>query len=48
VVYISGLPKDLAVGKGLIDEDAVLVKKPFTSETLIQALHSALTSQPTH
>ena len=48
VVYISGLPKDLAVAKGLIDEDAVLVKKPFTSDTLIQALRAALTSQPTH
>ena len=48
VVYISGLPKDLAVSKGLIDEDAVLVKKPFTSDTLIEALRAALTSQPTH
>jgi CheY-like chemotaxis protein len=42
VIYISGLPKDIAVSKGLIDEDALLVKKPFTSDTLIQALHTAL------
>jgi DNA-binding NtrC family response regulator len=38
VVYISGLPKDLAVAKGLISEDALLVKKPFTSDRLIEAL----------
>jgi CheY-like chemotaxis protein len=38
VVYISGLPKDIAVSKGLIEHDAVLVKKPFTADTLIEAL----------
>jgi DNA-binding response OmpR family regulator len=38
VVYISGLPKDIAVSKGLIGDDALLVKKPFTSEVLIEAL----------
>lgn len=38
VVYVSGLPKDIAVTKGLIGEDALLVKKPFTSELLIEAL----------
>jgi DNA-binding response OmpR family regulator len=48
VIYISGLPKDIAVSKGLIDQDALLVKKPFTSEILIQALHSALADQPAH
>jgi DNA-binding response OmpR family regulator len=39
VVYISGLPKDIAVTKGLIGENALLVKKPFTSDLLIEALH---------
>ena len=39
VVYVSGLPKDIAVTKGLIGNDALLVKKPFTSELLIEALH---------
>jgi CheY-like chemotaxis protein len=48
VIYISGLPKDIAVSKGLLDEDALLVKKPFTSEALIQALRSALAEQPAH
>jgi len=38
VVYISGLPKDIAVTKGLIAEDALLVKKPFTADLLIEAL----------
>ena len=38
VVYVSGLPKDIAVTKGLIGNDALLVKKPFTSELLIEAL----------
>ncbi len=38
VLYISGLPKDIAVTKGLIGDDALLVKKPFTSDLLIEAL----------
>ena len=42
VVYISGLPKDIAVADGLIDEDALLVKKPFTTDMLIEALRSVL------
>jgi DNA-binding response OmpR family regulator len=42
VVYISGLPKDIAVGKGLIPADALLVKKPFTSELLLVALRQVL------
>ncbi len=42
VVYISGLPKDIAVADGLIDEDALLVKKPFSTESLIEALRSVI------
>ncbi|MFI7541279.1 response regulator [Actinoplanes sp. NPDC049599] len=42
VVYISGLPKDIAVTKGLIGQDALLVKKPFTSDLLLGALRSIL------
>jgi len=42
VVYISGLPKDIAVSKGLITEDALLVKKPFTSDLLLDALRLVL------
>jgi DNA-binding response OmpR family regulator len=46
VVYISGLPKDIAVTKGLIGDDALLVKKPFTSDGLIEALRVVLGKQP--
>src|SRR5688500_516948 len=42
VVYISGLPKDIAVADGLIGEDALLVKKPFSSESLVEALRSVI------
>ena len=42
VVYISGLPKDIAISKGLIDQDALLVKKPFTSDLLLEALRQIL------
>ncbi|HET9517898.1 MAG TPA: response regulator [Actinoplanes sp.] len=42
VVYISGLPKDIAVTKGLIDADALLVKKPFTADVLVAALRTVL------
>jgi CheY-like chemotaxis protein len=48
VVYISGLPKDIAVTKGLIGEDALLVKKPFTSELLIEALRLVLAEGAAH
>ncbi len=42
VVYISGLPKEIAVADGLIGEDALLVKKPFSTEALIEALRSVI------
>lgn len=42
VIYISGLPREIAVADGLIAEDALLVKKPFTTEDLIEALRSVL------
>lgn len=45
VVYISGLPKDIAVDRGLIDSDALLVNKPFTSEILVQTLRTVLAEQ---
>jgi DNA-binding response OmpR family regulator len=46
VVYISGLPKDIAVTKGLIGADSLLVKKPFTSDLLLEALRSILDQKP--
>lgn len=42
VIYISGRPKDMAVADGLIGEDALLVKKPFSSESLLEALRSVV------
>src|SRR3954465_14378307 len=42
VVYISGLPKDIAVADGLIDGGALLVKKPFSTDSLVDALHAVL------
>ena len=42
VVYISGLPKEMAVADGLIEPAALLVKKPFSTELLIEALRSVL------
>ncbi|WP_127498384.1 response regulator [Actinoplanes solisilvae] len=42
VVYISGLPKEIAVADGLIGEDALLVKKPFSSEVLVKTLRTVL------
>ncbi|HET6483149.1 MAG TPA: response regulator [Actinoplanes sp.] len=42
VVYISGLPKEIAVADGLIGADALLVKKPFSSEVLVRTLRTVL------
>jgi CheY-like chemotaxis protein len=47
VIYISGLPKDIAVTKGLIGDDALLVKKPFTSDLLIEALRLVIAAKAT-
>jgi len=46
VIYISGLPKEIAVADGLIDEDALLVKKPFSSQLLVSTLNSVLEERP--
>jgi len=42
VLYISGLPKDVAVGQGLVGEEAALVQKPFTSDRLAEAVRRVL------
>lgn len=44
IVYISGVPRDTAVGSGTIAADAMLVTKPFTGDTLGQAVRSVLGS----
>ncbi|GAB1643283.1 response regulator [Krasilnikovia sp. MM14-A1259] len=45
IVYVSGLLKEIAIDQGLIPDDAVLIKKPFTSDVLIDTLHSVLGSE---
>jgi CheY-like chemotaxis protein len=41
IVFISGLPREMAILDHLITADAVLVKKPFSAEALIEALREA-------
>jgi DNA-binding NtrC family response regulator len=42
VVYISGLPKEVAVGKGLVDANANFLEKPFTSAQLADTIRAIL------
>jgi DNA-binding NtrC family response regulator len=42
VLYVSGLPKEVAVGRGLVAEEAALVQKPFTSDRLAEAVRRVL------
>jgi len=41
VLYVSGLPKETAVERGLLDDDATVVQKPFTTDSLIEAVKHA-------
>jgi DNA-binding NtrC family response regulator len=42
VLYVSGLPKEVAVGQGLVAEEAAVVQKPFTSDRLAEAVRRVL------
>jgi DNA-binding response OmpR family regulator len=42
VLFVSGLPKDAAVAQGLLPGDAVVVQKPFTTDSLVGAVRDAL------
>jgi len=42
VLFVSGLSKEVAVGRGLVAEEAALVQKPFTSDKLAEAVRTAL------
>jgi FixJ family two-component response regulator len=46
VVFISGLAKTDAVSRGLLDDDARLVQKPFRRESLLDAVRAALAGEP--
>lgn len=45
VLYISGLPKDVAVRQGIVDDEATVVQKPFTTESLVSAVRGALNAK---
>jgi DNA-binding NtrC family response regulator len=47
VVYVSGLPKELAIGKGLVAADANFLEKPFTPAQLVEAIRAALVDNGT-
>jgi CheY-like chemotaxis protein len=42
VLYISGLPKEAAVRQGLLGDDATVVQKPFTTDSLVGAVREML------
>ena len=42
VLFVSGLPKDVAVEKGLVGAADRLLQKPFTSAGLVDAVREAL------
>jgi two-component system cell cycle sensor histidine kinase/response regulator CckA len=44
VVYMSGLPKALLVSRGVIDDEAMFIEKPFTSEELASMIDQVLVS----
>jgi DNA-binding response OmpR family regulator len=43
IVYVSGIPKDIAIKKGLIKAGAPFIPKPFTADQLAGTLRSVLT-----
>jgi CheY-like chemotaxis protein len=45
VLYISGLPKEAAVRQGLLDEQARVVQKPFTTDSLVTAVRETLAAE---
>ena len=42
VVYISGIPQDIAIKRGLIKSGAYFIAKPFTTDVLAGTLRSVL------
>ncbi|HWH00807.1 MAG TPA: response regulator [Pilimelia sp.] len=42
VIYVSGLPHEAAVRQGIVDENAAVVQKPFTTDGLVAAVCQAL------
>lgn len=42
VIYVSGLPKEAAVSRGLLQQTDTVVQKPFKGETLVAAVRECL------
>ena len=42
VVYVSGIPQDIAIKKGLIKAGSPFIAKPFSTDVLAGTLHSVL------
>jgi DNA-binding NtrC family response regulator len=42
VVFVSGLPKEVAVGQGLVGEDAGFLEKPFTANQVAETIQAVL------
>jgi DNA-binding NtrC family response regulator len=42
VLYTSGYPQEVAEAQGIIEENAALLEKPFTRETLLVAVRATL------
>jgi hypothetical protein len=47
IVYISGIPKDIAIKKGLIRPGAPFIPKPFTTDVLAGTLRTVLARHDT-
>ena len=45
VVYVSGIPRDIAIKKGLIRSGAPFIPKPFTTDQLAGTLRTVLSQQ---
>ena len=44
VLFVSGLPKEAAVQQGIVEDEANVVQKPFTTAGLVDAVREALGS----
>ncbi|GGJ82134.1 hypothetical protein GCM10010123_09850 [Pilimelia anulata] len=42
VVYVSGLPKESAVSRGLLHDEDTVIQKPFTTDGLVAAVREIL------
>jgi hypothetical protein len=43
IVYVAGIPKDIAIKNGLIKAGSPFIPKPFTADQLAGTLRSVLT-----